>query len=188
MPPPENGSPSPLSASTSLDRRERAKSVIRDRVPLELRLVQKVFTDPREITAVYNRLAAMPFMLDDTLRDPFIFAQSILSTVTYLLGDPPVGIIWFPYLHPGATSAIAGAIWHPSARCRWREAKTAIAVVATAHKIHRFWALTAVPNRPALRFVERLGFQPEGVLRSALCYNGQWENVTVSGMLREEIR
>ena len=182
----ESASPSRGFESTSPSRRERALARIDARFPLELRLLHKIDFRPQDITAIYTKLAAMPYMLDDSLRDPFIFGQSICSTVTYLLGNPPVGIIWFPNLLPGYTSAIAGAVWARDGLCRWREARKALSVIAAVHKIHRFWSLTAAVNKPARSFNRRIGLVEEGTLRDGLCYDGKWEDTIVSGILKGE--
>ena len=55
------------------------------------------------------------------------------------------------------------------------------------YPVERVAAFTDDQNRPAQRVMEKVGFRREGTLRRGMFRDGQWQDVTVYGMLREEM-
>lgn len=53
-------------------------------------------------------------------------------------------------------------------------------------QLHRVRALTDARNTPSIRVLEKLGFRLEGVLRSDVWEKGEFVDVAVCGVLREE--
>jgi aminoglycoside 6'-N-acetyltransferase len=56
-----------------------------------------------------------------------------------------------------------------------------------SYPVERVAAFTDDENKPAQRVLERVGFQREGALRRAMFRDGQWRDVAVYGMLRDEL-
>lgn len=54
--------------------------------------------------------------------------------------------------------------------------------------VERIVAFTEEENRPSQRVLEKVGFQQEGVLRRATFRDGQWRNMVIYGILRDEVR
>lgn len=52
--------------------------------------------------------------------------------------------------------------------------------------LHRVEAQAFTHNEPSNKLMERLGFQKEGVRRQARYKNGEWRDLNVYGLLREE--
>jgi RimJ/RimL family protein N-acetyltransferase len=50
----------------------------------------------------------------------------------------------------------------------------------------RITAFTDVDNLPAQRVVEHAGFRREGTLRRSIFRDGQWRDLAIYGLLREE--
>lgn len=55
------------------------------------------------------------------------------------------------------------------------------------YHLQRIEALTAVPFRATVRFLERVGFVKEGIRRKAVIYRGQWKDQAVYSVTREEV-
>ena len=53
--------------------------------------------------------------------------------------------------------------------------------------VERVAAFTDSENKPAQRVMERVGFQREGVLRHAMFRDGQWRDIAMYGILRQEV-
>jgi aminoglycoside 6'-N-acetyltransferase len=54
------------------------------------------------------------------------------------------------------------------------------------YPVERVAAFTDHGNRPAQRVLEKVGFRREGILRRAMFRDGQWQDVAVYGVLRED--
>ncbi|MGD8793007.1 MAG: GNAT family protein [Anaerolineae bacterium] len=55
------------------------------------------------------------------------------------------------------------------------------------YPIQRVAAFTDHENEPAQRVLEKLGFQREGTLRCAMFRDGQWRNIAMYSILRDEL-
>ncbi len=56
------------------------------------------------------------------------------------------------------------------------------------YPVERVAAFTDDENRPAQRVMEKVGFRLEGTLRRAMFRDGQWWDVAVYGVLRNEVK
>ncbi len=54
------------------------------------------------------------------------------------------------------------------------------------YPVERVAAFTDNENKPAQRVMERVGFQREGVLRQAMFRDGQWRDIAIYSVLRQE--
>ena len=68
-----------------------------DRPETELRLITLAdYPTAREAGMIWEKVSAMPYFLDDAIRNPYIFEQIIGSsdTVAFMIGRPAPGIMW----------------------------------------------------------------------------------------------
>lgn len=56
----------------------------------------------------------------------------------------------------------------------------------SSYNTERLTAFTDVENNPSKKLLERIGFQSEGVLRRAYFRGGNWHDMTIYGLLRED--
>ena len=62
-------------------------------------------------------------------------------------------------------------------------AKEAIRRTMQDFALHKIYAIIPTTRPLAMRYAETLGFHQEGVLHSALRYNGQWTDGVILGLL-----
>ena len=147
---------------------------------------------------IWKHVSAAPFFLDDSMRNPYLFEAAITApnSVAFLIGGPPaLGIAYAFGLSKhedgGASPAFgcAIALWDRAAfRCA-PLIRTALASVFASHwSPHRAYALICARNALALRFAAQLGFRKEGDIREGLRYRGVWQDVTLMGLLRSELK
>jgi len=58
----------------------------------------------------------------------------------------------------------------------------------SGYPTERIAALTDIENKPAMRLLEKLGFQREGVIRKGLFRDGDWHDTALYGVLRGEFK
>lgn len=56
----------------------------------------------------------------------------------------------------------------------------------SGYPVVRISAFTDEENLPAQKVMERLGFRREGILRGAMFRDGQWRDIAIYGILRQE--
>lgn len=143
----------------------------------------------RLMARIWNAIDPMPYMLDDSLHNPYTLEHILFapSSATFLLGDPPGGIMWAHSIEPGHSAGCAMAMWDFACLGATSSVRLAIKAVMRKHSLHRIWALVAAPNRSSLKLTSRLGFQKEGLIREGMCYRGVWTDCVVMGLLASEV-
>ena len=145
---------------------------------------------------MWQKLNAMPYFFDDSMRNPYSFEAVITAptTLCFLLGGPPaLGIAYAFGLDKddkgeGFGFGCAVAIWDKTAMRHVDLIGIAIKSVFASHwKPRRAFALICSKNTLGLRFAMHLGFIKEGDIRQGLRYHSRWEDVTLMGVLREEV-
>jgi RimJ/RimL family protein N-acetyltransferase len=63
-----------------------------------------------------------------------------------------------------------------------------VAYLFAGYAVERVTAFTERENIPAQRVLEKVGFQQEGTLRRATFRDGQWRDMLIYGILRQEAR
>ncbi len=183
-PPPDSTPTPPLQPRRSIPTRP----------PLEIRILggDEPFT-AANLHSLYNRLASFPYFLDDFARNPFIFEGGVIPpSLAILWGRPAAGFLWLhsTTTHPDTGESVgyvAIATWARSAWGRTDEIRSLLRATMRGRNLHRVTALICSENRPAKKLALRLGFVEEGCSRRALCYNGVWKDVSVFGLLREDL-
>jgi RimJ/RimL family protein N-acetyltransferase len=138
---------------------------------------------------IWEHVAAMPYFLDDSTRNPYIFEQIIGSpdTVAFMIGRPAQGIMWAFSVNEGYHAGVAIALWGKDAMGQVEVIRTAVKSVFKAKNLHRMFALICVENAPALALGKRLNFRQEGTIREGMRYSGVWKDVAMLGLLKDEV-
>lgn len=161
------------------------------RSALELRFIRPDRLTLKEVVWFHERLAALPWVLDDPSRDLDVFASTLVSSPTFALMSArtgsPVGLIWFPHLVPGYSASIAAAVWSREGYGQSAQALDAMRAVARLHKLHHFWTLVVTSNTPGRRAAAKILVRERGTLPEFLCYRGEWYDAVVGGVLVKEI-
>lgn len=116
------------------------------------------------------------FLLIETIED-----QRVIGFVRYTLIDFPDADLPYPEIGFGIpeVSARGKGFAKEAAGCL-------VSYLLSGYPVARVAAFTDVENLPAQRVLEGLGFRREGVLRRASFRDGQWRDLTVYGLLRED--
>lgn len=77
-------------------------------------------------------------------------------------------------------------VWDSKVSPRRNIARAAIANLMKVLQIHRLIAEIPTTSQGAIRVIKNIGFRPEGVLRKAQRFNGQWRDVLLLSLLDEE--
>ncbi len=156
------------------------------------------FPTTTEAGMIWEKIAAMPYFLDDTIRNPYTFEQIIGApdTIAFLIGRPAQGIMWAFSVTTreneageteGFHAGVAIALWGKEAMGRVDLIRAAIKSVFKSKNLHRMFALICTENAPALALAKRIDFREEGTIRQGMRYSGVWHDVAMLGLLRNEV-
>jgi [ribosomal protein S5]-alanine N-acetyltransferase len=150
------------------------------------------YNDP-EIVAPYDRFSV------DTLEE---FERSIHAAaddptslaprfvVALREGDVAVGFVGHYVPHPVLETLDVWYVIGDRQARRKGYATEAVGVLLDhlfgSTPLPRIGATVDVENRPSIALLERLGFQREGVLRSALFHHARWHDIALYGIMRDE--
>jgi len=118
------------------------------------------------------------FLLLETLQDKEIVGFVRYSQITYPDSDTP-----YPEIGFGIPQASARGKGY---------AKEAVGLLVgylfAGYPVEHIIAFTERGNVPAQRVMESIGFQQEGVLRRSIFRDGQWRDIVIYGILREDVK
>ena len=125
-------------------------------------------------TALLTRESA--FLLIETIVDPHVVGFVRYTLMRFPDADMPHPEIGFGITEVGAR--------------KQGLAKEAVGLLVgylfAGYTSERISAITDAENRPAQKLLEALGFRREGVLRRASFRDGQWCDMVIYGLLRDE--
>lgn len=101
--------------------------------------------------------------------------------------DKLIGLLGLMNVHPGHTGDLHVVFWDKSFKGRIDPIRKWLMQSISELRLQRVSAFVPDTNRPAWKFVKRLGFRIEGVLRKAAMYQGRCVNVVALGLLTEEM-
>jgi hypothetical protein len=147
---------------------------------------------PAQLYRIWQRIEALPYFVDDSLRDPFTFSSILTSPSSrvFLLGsdrDNPSGLAYAHNIVPGVSACTGIFIWGRDAHGTIEPLRNAMRALVREFSLHKFYGHIAEPNRLSHRLAKRIGFVKEGDLREALCYRGVWTDVFVYSLLASEL-
>lgn len=142
-----------------------------------------------EMAYCWEKIAKMPYFLDDSIRDPYSFETVIKSPAThaFLMGNPAKALLYAHSITPGFQAGIAIAIWSHSAKARYEQIRQLMQAVCKADNLHRLYSLVAAPNTAAHHLHMRIGMKKDGEIKEGVCYDGQWLNAIIYGTLARDI-
>jgi len=125
-------------------------------------------------TSLLTRESGM--LLIETLDD-----QQVIGYVRYTLIPFPDGDLPYPEIGFGLPAAGAQGKGYA------REAVTLLVdYLFSGYPTERIGAFTDAENIPAQKMMEKIGFQREGTLRRAMFRDGEWRDIAIYGLLRQE--
>lgn len=141
-----------------------------------------------------ERLSKFPTLFNCFVRDADDFVLSFISEddgklkangLIWEVDD--VGIFFLTDIYPAFQATGHFTFWDQRFRGREPLLREMIRYVFREFGFHRIVAEVPLYSAPTLAAVERVGFVKEGRLRKAAWYHGQWWDVNLYSILREEI-
>ena len=132
---------------------------------------------PEQASDVYSRIEKF---LPDNLRNLNVFLQLFLrkDTMFFEVGDYQ-GVFWFLNIVPGWKADVHIVLWDEKARGLSEDAKRILLEIKHLLRLRRVGAY--IPDTPeympTLKYVEKIGFRYEGLLKLADKYDDQIVNI-----------
>jgi RimJ/RimL family protein N-acetyltransferase len=163
---------------------EREGKGFRYLVPIE---VASVTGD--EIALLWQKLSTQDYSFDDNSRgrgELFVVGLTEPNSLHFRIQDS--GYIQVRNAYQGSDASIHFALWDRN--FPFSQAKEAGVEVLThlfnEVKVNRVSGYIPVYNALAKRFATLLGFKFEGELRRSILYKGEYHNISIYGLLKEE--
>lgn len=115
-------------------------------------------------------------LLIETLEDQQVIGYVRYTLIPYPDSDLP---------HPEIGFGIPVASAHGKGYAK-EAVKLLLDYLFSGYPVVRISAFTDEENLPAQKVMERLGFRREGILRGAMFRDGQWRDIAIYGILRQE--
>ncbi|MFZ0830459.1 MAG: GNAT family protein [Thermoplasmata archaeon] len=150
------------------------------------------YNDP-ETVAPFDRFSVDTFeeferSLQEAPHDPTSLAPRYV--VALREGDGPIGLVGHYVPHPVLETI---DVWYVigDRQARRQGYATEAVTLLVGHlfdtsPLPRLGATVDVENHPSVLLLERIGFQREGVLRSALFHHARWHDIAVYGLIRDD--
>jgi RimJ/RimL family protein N-acetyltransferase len=125
---------------------------------------------------------------DETRGDPIAFWKNILKDSVILETDDGGGILTLSNVKPGLRAEAHLTFWDHKLSPRIELIRDCLVWAFLNFDLYRIEVFIPVIGGPALRrFLEKLGFKKEGILRNRSWYQGQLIDTVLLSILREEI-
>jgi aminoglycoside 6'-N-acetyltransferase len=115
-------------------------------------------------------------LLIETLEDQQVIGYVRYTLIPYPDSDLP---------HPEIGFGIPVASAHGKGYAK-EAVKLLLDYLFSGYPLVRISAFTDEENLPAQKVMERVGFRREGILRGAMFRDGQWRDIAIYGILRQE--
>lgn len=167
-----------------------------DGVPYSMRILE---WNLERLGQAWEQWKRYPILGDDIPRtlDGFIVFATLNNSIWFetvnLLTDEQVGVAYINQMVPSLTarryvSANFHAVqWDAKAGPRQPLARAFIAQVFRMLNLHRMVAEIPLRFGGAIRAAKKIGFVPEGRLRAARLYDGEWYDVAILSILEDEV-
>lgn len=154
--------------------------------------------DLDSIERVWNRWKAFEILSDDLPATIDGFAYFVTSGGALWFEvlddqDNQVGLVYLTDLVPSfvtnryISAQFHATMWDAKAGPRITLARAFLLKAVKVFGFHRFQCEIPLRFGGAIRVMKNIGFQQEGMLRSARRYRGQWYNVLILGLLDSEV-
>ena len=150
---------------------------------------QTLVLTPDRIEYIWSQLQQFPIMFDDFSRDNKDMFLSQLGNPRNVFVDvgPGLGLAAGFAVRPRLDAVLHLAMFDRRLRGREDLFKEIMQYFFDALQLRRMTAMITEDAITAVKLVERLGFQEEGLMRYAVLRDGKYLNVRVYGILREEL-
>lgn len=153
--------------------------------------VEQVAWDEGKLRGVWGLLQRHPTLFSDLTRGDFErFVMTSNDPYTVLLevkdGPAPVGYFKAENLEQVIDCNAHAVFFDRKPAEKVQLGKLATRWMFDQYPLRRISAEIPDIYIHTLRFAEAVGFQREGVKRKAVCMNGQWRDLILMGLLREE--
>jgi hypothetical protein len=153
--------------------------------------VEPVAWNKEKLLAIWGLLQRHPTLFSDMVRGDFVnFANSILARDTLLLeikdGSVPVGYFKFTDMHQEIDCQAHAVFFDRKPVEKIPLGRMVAKWMFDSFPLRRITAEVPDIATWTIHFAERIGFKHEGIRRKAVPLKGQWRDVVLLGMLREE--
>lgn len=154
-------------------------------------IVEPVTWSPSKLEAVWGLLQRYPTLFSDLTRGDFgMFEEAVAAPGVLLLevldGIVPVGFFRFDNMGQQIDCNAHVVFFDRKPMEKVVLGKAVAKWMFSSFPLRRISAEVPDLYRWTINYAEALGFQHEGVRRKAVCMKGQWRDVILMGLLREE--
>jgi len=142
------------------------------------------FLSPDKLAQTYEKVVQY---LPDVYRSPeaFLSLYSAKSSLFFEVGDF-AGVFWLTDIWVGWKACVHIVLWGKEFRGMPTIAGEVLAELMDLLKLQRLEAFVPTNMRGACSYTERVGFEPEGVLRRAARYDGKVVDLAAYSIIRGE--
>lgn len=154
-------------------------------------IVEPVRWSPEKLQAVWGLLQHYPTLFSDLTKGDYEnFVASMTDPYTLILevreGDVPVGYFKITDLIQEVDCNVHVVFFDRKPAEKVQLGKLVSKWLFDSFSLRRLTAEIPDIYVHTLKFAERIGFKREGVKRNAVCMKGQWRDIIILGLLREE--
>ena len=126
--------------------------------------------------------------LPDVLRSPGAFASMCVSrdTAVFEVGTFG-GVFWLSNIVVGWKATGHVVLWDKECLRQYKAAQHIIKEIFRLFRLQRLDAYIPADNEKACHYAEHLGFTMEGILRKFEVYDGEYRDVAVYSLMKEDL-
>jgi RimJ/RimL family protein N-acetyltransferase len=148
---------------------------------------------PGKLEFLWERFRSIPQAFDDVIPRTFeAFQQAMMSPQNhyyeFVLGNEVVGLAAATNVRVGLDAIMHLVMFDKRLRGRESVIKDALRDFARRARLRRMTVWLPEDNKTAIKLVQRLGFQPEGIARKAHLRDGIYRDYCFFGILAEELQ
>lgn len=170
-------------------------TICRERRGVVKREVRKLVFSMENINKFWEKSRKYPVLFNEEVSNDFkkfveMFLRQVGDQFTmdglFWVIDDFVGVYYLNHIVPEVDAQVHYSFFDGVQNGREELTKEMITYVFNRYEFHRLSVnIPCFANDPTFNFVERLGFKFEGKKRKAAKFNGDWFDVKMYGLLRE---
>lgn len=160
-------------------------------------MLKPLVLTPQKITELWSHLKRFPQLFDDFVTPDEFGVHSVISLMTRpdavwfevcANASPEAkGVIFFTNVVPRLNANITVCFWDKALKGREALTLEAVRAVISSFDLARVTATIPAYNKAALKFAERLGATLEGRIRNSRLSRGEYHDVLIYSILKEEL-
>jgi RimJ/RimL family protein N-acetyltransferase len=158
------------------------------------RAVRELVLDEETLSDLWEKLSKFPTLFNNHIKtlDDFVnafvdFSGGEIKARGLVWAVDDVGILFITDIYPGFQASAHFTFWDRTFNGREELIRQMIRYVFEEFGFHRLIAEVPLYSRPTLQAAEKVGFVKEGRMRKFTWYKGQWWDVNLYSVLREEV-